>query len=244
MLSSPSHAGGWGPYFSWGRESPETEFPTDLLDSSLDVLIDPADLEATKTFLKELKLSKSTDHLTFGVLYESAPSQDRLFNYRFALGFDMATNTKLDDVDYGTSGITVNQGKMLIGDLEKASTYGFSMQHTFAVAPLRFKLLKWWIGPGIRINANYYNVNNSIDIQSNIKALSICLGGGLDTGINFHLGSIASLSVSGGVHWTGYGYGESDASLGTIQFGDGPFYFFQTAILFHTTTDKHVWDSK
>ncbi len=242
MLCSPTYGGGWGPYFSWGRESPKTKFPAELVDSSIDP--EDPDLESIKNFLNEMELNKTTDHLTFGALYESAPSQDRLFNYRFALGFDLATNTKLDEIDYSASGLTSAEENLLTGDMEKASTYGLTMQYTFAVSPLRFRLLKWWIGPGLRINANYYNINSAIEGQASAKALSLCFGGGIDTGINFHLGSIASLSVSGGFHWTGYGYGKSDDSLDTVQFGDGPYYFIQTALLFHTKTDKHVWNSK
>ena len=239
LLQGQALAGGVGPFISLGRETPEGEFPTDLLRTYYEGY-DPEILVQLEQQAQELKTENTIDHLTFGILYDSAPRQNKIFNNRVSLGFDIATKTKVENVDeinlstLGTN-IPANAYSSIVGDLDEPSTYGGSFQNTFAFAPIRLSLFKWWLGPGFRTNFNYYELNNKEE------ALGLSMGGGIETGLNLHLGSILSLCVSGGYHWMAYGYAAGDDNIGAIKWGNGPYYFIQAGILFHTGVDKRPW---
>jgi len=143
MFQGMATAGGFGPFISWGRETPEVDFPSDLLDSYLEpyTIGDPAKLAAFESLKDGLKTDNTNDHLTFGVLYDSAPRQDKVFSNRFALGFDIATETKVEDVEdvnlsYIDPTIPADAYASLVGNLDEPSTYGGTLSNTFAFAPI------------------------------------------------------------------------------------------------------------
>ena len=235
-FSGNAFAGGWGPYFSWGRDQPSAGIPDFLLEEAADIGIPVALAEA-------VDLDFTLDHLTFGVLYDSAPSRDKLFNYRATLGFDIAIKTEIDSVEVPGIG-DINISDLGLGiDVDK-NGYGLTTTHTFGFALVRTKLLKWWIGPALRLNVNYYSYSeNFLGQNLDIEAANLIIGGGADTGINLHISPAVSLSLGGGVHWNAFGYAAGSNDLGGFVWGNGPFYFIQVAALFHTGEDKDAWAS-
>jgi hypothetical protein len=223
LSSGPAFAGGWGPYFSWGQEK-----PTIGIDEYEGI---PLDIQG----------DVSLDHFTFGVMYESAPARDKLFSYRGTLGFDIATNTKIEDIQLGTYSLPFPVPTF---DLDTSSKYGFSTNHTFAFGIIRTDRLKWWVGPGIGFNFNYYdNVDNFFGLTLpgyEGKAGHLSVGGGAETGVNIHLGPGMTLCVGGGIHWRAFGIAVGSADIGSLFWGDGPFYFIQTSLLFRTGPDRGV----
>ena len=230
-FSGNAFAGGWGPYFSWGRDQPSAGIPDFLLEEAANIGIPVALAEA-------VDLDFTLDHITFGLLYDSAPSRDKLFNYRGTFGFDLAIKTDIDagGIDLSSLGFDVD-----------GNGYGLTTTHTFGFALVRTKLLKWWIGPGLRLNFNYYSysshIRNFLGQNLDIEAANLIIGGGADTGINLHISPTVSLSLGGGVHWNAFGYAAGSNDLGGFVWGNGPFYFIQVAALFHTGEDKDAWAS-
>ena len=231
LVQGSALAGGWGPYFSWGREEPSTGFPSDAIDN-----LPPA----WKQALEAADIDVSLTHLTFGVMYESAPARDQLLSYRGTLGFDIATSLSIDQVsvpglpfDLGSFGISL--------DLDESSKYGLSTNHTLAFGIIRTSRLKWWAGPGIGLTFNYYDVNNVFGMPvSDGEAGNLSIGGGGETGVNIQLGSGLTLCVGGGIHWRAFGFGGGTKDLGSFVWGNGPLYFIQTSLLFRTGPDRRT----
>jgi hypothetical protein len=223
-------AAGWGPYFSWSREEPGTGFPGDVIDE-LRNLGAPEDLIRE---VEEATVDVTVDHLSFGILYESAPARDKLFSYRGTLGFDIATDISIEEIDI--AGFSI--GDLGI-DLDESSTYGLSTKHTFAFGLIRTDLIKWWVGPGVGLTFNYYKKDQELfGTTLEFEAANLSIGGGGETGVNIHLGSLLTLCVGGGVHWRAFGFGGGSEDLGSFVWGNGPLYFVETSLLFRTGPDR------
>jgi len=225
LLHGSALAGGWGPYFSWGRETPSTGIPGGL--------IPPEWVE----FVESIDIDVSLNHLTFGIMYDSAPAQDKLMGYRGTLGFDIATSLSFDKVTglpFGLEDVPINLG------IDENSKYGLSTNHTLTFGIIRTDRLKWWAGPGIGLTFNYYDLDNLFGLPIGGDAGNLSVGGGGETGVNIHLGSSVTLCVGGGIHWRAFGYGggSEDADLGSFVWGNGPFFFIQTSVLFRTGPDR------
>jgi hypothetical protein len=229
LLSGSALAGGWGPYFSWGLEKPGTGLPEDL----------PIDLpDEWENALNEVDLDVSLTHLTFGIMYESAPARDKLFSYRGTLGFDIATDLSIDEISVPDFPFDLDDFGISL-DLDESSKYGLSTNHTFAFGIIRTERLKWWAGPGIGLTFNYYDYRTDLfGIPVDAKAANISIGGGGETGVNIHLGTGLTVSVGGGIHWRAFGLGGGSEDVGSLVWGNGPLYFIQTALLFRTGPDR------
>jgi hypothetical protein len=230
LLHGSALAGGWGPYFSWGREEPSTGLPDFLIDQARQAGLPDDVIQA----LEAANIDVSLDHLSFGVMYESAPAQDRLFSYRGTLGFDIATSLSIENVEI--AGISA---PLAFGiDLDQSSKYGLSTNHTFAFGLVRTSRLKWWVGPGIGLTFNYYQPDLPAGLHMDAEAGNLSIGGGGETGVNIHLGSTVTLCVGGGVHWRAFAYGGGTDVFGSMVWGNGPLYFIQTSLLFRTGADR------
>ncbi len=228
-LNGPAFAAGWGPYFSWAREEPGTGIPGDLSK-----YLPPQLAEA----LKAADIDVSITHLTFGVMYESAPARDKLFSYRATLGFDIATSLSIDKVSI--PGLPFNPADFGISfDLDDSSTYGLSTNHTFQFGIIRTDRLKWWVGPGIGLTINYFDYGTKLFGEAvDAKAGNISIGGGGETGVNIQLGRAMTLCVGGGIQWRAFGLAAGSHDVGSLVWGNGPFYFIQTSLLFRTGADR------
>lgn len=229
LVQGSAFAGGWGPYFSWGLEKPGTGLPSDL----------PIDLPPEwQDALNQLDIDVSLTHLTFGVMYESAPARDKLFSYRGTFGFDIATKLSIDNVSFPGFPIDLNDLGISL-DIDESSKFGFSTNHTFAFGIVRTESLKWWAGPGIGLTFNYYDYGTEFfGIPVDAKGANLSIGGGGETGVNIHLGSAMTLCVGGGIHWRAFGLGGGSDDVGSLVWGNGPLYFIQTSILFRTGRDR------
>lgn len=225
LLGGSALAGGWGPYFSWGRDEPSTGFPDDVIDGLRDI-------GAPEELIRQVEdatVDVSVNHLSFGVIYDSAPAQDKLLSYRGTLGFDIATSISVDQIDI--AGFSIND---LGIDLDESSNYGFSTKHTLAFGIIRNDRFKWWAGPGIGLTFDYYDVGT----PSDIKFANVSIGGGGETGVNIHLGQKITLCAGGGIHWRAFGFGGGSDEVGSFVWGNGPFYFIETSLLFRTGADR------
>ncbi len=220
LLAGSAFAGGWGPYFSWGREKPSVG-----IDEYEGI---PLNIEGDARL----------DHLTFGVMYDSAPAQDRLLGYRATLGFDIATGTKIEDIKVGSIPIPLPITEI---DLDQSSKYGFSTNHTLTFGIIRNNRLKWWAGPSIGMAFNYYDIDTLFGIQApDGRAAHLSIGGGGETGVNIHLGPGMTLCVGGGIHLRAFGLGFDSDGLGSFFWGNGPLFFIKTSLLFRTGPDRFV----
>lgn len=248
FLQGTAQAGGWGPYFSWGRDAPTTGIPESLIGQFGDLLRDlgvsDALIDEAKRLAEQTETDTRVNHITLGVIYDSAPSRDKLLNHRFTLGFDIATSVSIESAtikdlpDVGpidVSGIAQRVGV----DIDK-SGYGVTLGYTLGFGIIRTDLLKWWLGPGLRFNFNYY------DLDRSFEGGNLSIGGGAETGVNIHVTSDISLCLGGGIHWNAfaYGMGSESAGLGSFVWGNGPFYFVQVSALFHTGPDSDAWQPK
>ncbi len=234
LLSTSTLAGGWGPYFSWGRESPGTGFPDDVIDFLRDLGL-PEDLIQD---VQAADVDVSLDHITFGVVYESAPARDRLMSYRGTLGFDIATSISVDEIDI--PGLPVDITDLGIDfEIGETSKYGVSTNHTLAFGILRTDRLKWWVGPGIGLKFNYYDYStNLFGVPLDAEAGNISIGGGGETGVNLHIGPGMTFCIGGGIHWRAFGLAAGSDEVGSLVWGNGPLFFIQTSLLFRTGPDR------
>ena len=236
LACGTAFAGGWGPYFQWSHEQPKAGFPSFFEDELIDLMeaagASAAQIAAARSAIDAGDFDLSINHLQFGVLYDSAPSRDKLFNYRMSLGFDIATKVSADveDIPATFFGVPV----LPSFDIDESSKYGFGWRNTFGFGIIRTELLKWWVGPALNMNFDFWDENG-------VKAGILSIGGGAETGVNIHLGSSISLCVGGGILWNAFGYAVGFEELGSFVWGNGPFYFIQTAVLFHTGQDKTAW---
>ena len=258
LSSVPVHAGGWGPYFSWSRDIPKTGFPGLVQDEVIELVKQSGVPDELITLLEnsmnDMELKFNQDHISFGVLYDSAPSRDKLFNFRMNLGVDFAVSGDVTDVSFPSTGYAwvdelALRGGDYVGSLLDSTGYGGTLQFTFGFAPIRTQLLKWWLGPTIRINGNYFPLDVSVPEFGNLKhGGTVALGGGIESGVNFHVTSFMSIGVTGGFLWNAYGLGAAveDAnqavSDGTFFWGDGPMFLVQVSVLFHTGDDRTAWE--
>jgi hypothetical protein len=234
LSGGPAFAGGWGPYFSWGQEKPGTGFPDDVINFLRDVGV-PEDILRD---VEAADLDVSLTHLTFGVIYESAPAQDKLMSYRGTLGFDIATNLSVDDISIPS--LPINIGDLGLNfEIGESSKYGLSTNHTLAFRIIGTDRLKWWAGPGIGLTFNYYDYSTDLfGFPIDAKAGNISIGGGGETGVNIHFGPMVTLSVSGGIHWRAFGLAAGSDDVGSLVWGNGPLFFIQTSLLFRNGLDR------
>jgi hypothetical protein len=234
LCSSAVFAGGWGPFFTWARETPSAGFPGFVQDIVVDAMTKAgatqAEIDAARAAMNSTDLDINLDHLGFGVNYDSAPSRDKLFNYRMTLGWDIATHVNVENGQINIPGF----GNLPLSQvsLDDASSYGFNFKNTFGFGIIRNDLLKWWIGPAIDLNFDYWSKN------AGAEAATLSVGGGAETGVNFHIADQYSLCVGGGVLWNAFGYAAGFNDIGSFVWGNGPYYFVQVSALYHTGDDQ------
>jgi len=256
MAPGPARAGGWGPYVSWSHDMPKTGFP-DWVIEAVSPSLDPVLRPVIESAMRGTELKFEQDHVSFGVIYDSAPSRDKLFNFRMTLGADFAVKGSITDLTFPGTGIPfvddyVGSAAGYLDTLLDTTGYGGTLQFTFGFAPIRHEILKWWLGPTVRFNGNYHTADipvsyGPIPVGRLKHGGTVALGGGVETGLNFHVSSFLSIGLTGGFLWNAYGLGAAledssgEISSGTMVWGDGPMFLLQFSALFHTGGDSGAW---
>jgi hypothetical protein len=199
------------------------------------------DLNVPEELIRDVEAADvdvTLNHITFGVLYESAPAQDTLMSYRGTLGFDIATSISVDEIRIPSFPINISDLGVDF-DIGETSKFGLSTNHTLAFGIIRTSRLKWWAGPGIGLTFNYYDYStNLFGIPLDAKAGNISIGGGGETGVNLHLGEGMTFCIGGGIHWRAFGLAAGSDEVGSLVWGNGPLFFIQTSLLFRTGPDR------
>ena len=244
LLGGSALAGGWGPYFCWGREEPSAGFPEGAIDRAVDEV--PEEFrDLARKAMEQVDIDFQFDYFTIGVMYDSAPARDTFLSYRGRFGLNIAKAQVTGLSNPLISSLPTDWQKFINdtvdGFLEGADDtgLGFSTKHTLVFRLISNDVFKWWAGPGIGLTANYYNQDLDISGQKvEFKAVNLSIGGGGETGVNIHLGEALTLCVGGGVHWRASGFGGGTDEVGSLVWGDGPFYFIETSLLFRTGADR------
>lgn len=253
LAAGPLFAGGWGPHFSWSHDIPNTGIPGVVQDKVVQyagAYLTSAELITLQASMEEASLRFEMDHISFGALYDSAPARDQLSSIRLAFGVDFAISGKLTETPGIRTGNPVvdqyiHDNIGYVGSLLDSTGYGGTFTFTYAFSPVRNDLLKWWVGPCVRINGNYYPLDVSVPAFGTLQhGGSVALGGGVETGVNFHVTPSLSLGITGGFLWNAYGIGAAvedaagSVSSGSFFWGDGPMFLVQVSALFHTGEDR------
>jgi hypothetical protein len=165
-------------------------------------------VEMTNWKYQEKITGTSTDYgYGGGIIIDSNAAQDRVFGYRFTLGYEQY----FFHSSYGSSMIYINDEPI----------HRFSMSHTFEFGIVRTPSLRFWIGP--QIGFHYFNANyTKQDKSSLLMTLTAAQFGffippetlefdidylGLDlmlaTGINYNIGKTVTLFLELGFGYVG-----------------------------------------
>lgn len=130
---------------------------------------------------------KKTSHLGFGLVMDTAPASDKLFNYQLNMGYDRFSNT--------------NGNAWGNADLE-----GFTISNNFGFGGLINSSTRLWFGPEIQIHWT----DGKPDHYSNFKIKLFGVGIGPVLGMNFNVGDNSTFAVKTGyqiIHYAGEGNG-------------------------------------
>jgi hypothetical protein len=149
-----------------------------------------------------------TSHLGVGFVLDTATDGDRLFNYRFQVGYEQFKSDSSSQL-----------ANWEMGSLVVDQDFGFGI--------VRNDNLRFWIGPELRISI-------SADSKDNLDMALIGFGIGPAIGINFHTSDSVSLGLKGGYMIMNYGGAGDDTSVfdNNIEYSvDENFLFFNFAVL-------------
>jgi hypothetical protein len=157
----------------------------------------------------EFDTSSDTSHLGVGFVLDTATDIDRLFNYRFQVGYERFTDERNN-----------TSQKLEFGSLVIDQDFGFGI--------VRNDSLRFWLGPELRLSISATSENNYDHVLFGI-------GLGPALGINFHTGSNVSLGLKGGYMIMSYGGGaaasDSNNQSDLTYTVDEDFLFFNFAVL-------------
>jgi hypothetical protein len=159
----------------------------------------------------EFDTSSDTGHLGAGFVLDTATDVDKLFNYRFQVGYERYTDDPNDSSQkYDFDSLVVDQD------------FGFGV--------VRNDSLRFWLGPELRLSASVFSDDNYDHVLFGI-------GLGPALGINFHTGSNVSLGIKGGymvMSYSGGAAASDNSNLSDLTYTvDEDFLFFNFAVLWH-----------
>lgn len=142
LFAASAEAAGYGVYFDYGRANGEIEH-----------------------------FNYDTDKFGIGFVADTNVAKDRVFNYRFNLGYQHSERE-------------FNSG-------EEGDFNGLTMNHAFGFGIYRGPALRLWAGPAIRVSADVLHEHLDAFDLVNLSA-----GGGVQLGLNLHASDRLSLAVS------------------------------------------------
>ena len=156
----------------------------------------------------EFDTTSDTSHFGVGFVLDTATDTDRLFNYRFQVGYEKYTDEQNNrSVKYEFDSLVIDQD------------FGFGI--------VRNDTLRFWLGPELRF---------AIAAESGDNYDNALIGIGLAPaiGINFHTGDSVSLGIKGGymvMSYAGGGGAKDDTRSDLTYTVDEDFLFFNFAVL-------------
>src|SRR3990172_4108746 len=159
--------------------------------------------------------SVDTSSFGFGFVLDTSPRDSKVFNYRLNIGYEK------HDIELPVGGtIELN---------------GLSIDNTFGFSIVRKKNVRFWLGPQISL-AYYTGRHDNVDYS--LAAFGI----GPVLGVNFPMGPVATISLSGGFRLMGYAgtrdydyynYYDDDSYDNNTDFTvSGGMGFFNVSVLF------------
>ena len=149
-----------------------------------------------------------TSHFGAGFVLDTATDGDRLFNYRFQVGYEQfKSDSSSSFANWDMRSLVVDQD------------FGFGV--------VRNDTLRFWLGPELRLSI-------SSDSKENLDMALIGVGVGPAIGINFHTSDSISLGLKGGYMIMSYaGAGDDTTAFNNdIKYSvDENFLFFNFAVL-------------
>ena len=131
---------------------------------------------------------KRTEHLGAGLVFDSAPARDKLFNYQLNLGYDQFSNKNANG--WG-----------------KADFEGFVISNNFGFGGLITPTTRLWFGPELRLE--WADGSPSSYSAYNIRMWGLGIGPVL--GINFNMGDRTTFFVKAGYQYINY-YGTGNGN--------------------------------
>jgi len=204
--ASNAHAAGFGFYGSYGAGT--------------------ADWTVDSSYSNSTDFSKRTNHLGAGLVMDTAPARDKLFNYQLNIGYDRFSNNN------GSAWGPVDFEGVLI-----SNNFGFGGM----ISPTT----RLWFGPELRVEL----ANGSPSSYSNFKIRLFGIGIGPVLGVNFNTGEKQTFAVKAGyqyLHYTGEGNGgyshENNAATGYSKSYDydviEKLVYINLEFLFRTSGDR------
>ena len=156
-----------------------------------------------------------TSSAGFGFVLDTSPRDSKVFNYRLNVGYEK------HDIEFPAGGTI---------ELD-----GLSIDNTFGFSVVRKKNVRFWLGPQISL-AYYTGRHDNVDYS--LAAFGI----GPVLGVNFPMGPVATISLSGGFRLMGYAgtrdydyynYYDDDSYDNNTDFTvSGGMGFFNVSVLF------------
>jgi hypothetical protein len=142
LFAASVEAAGYGAYFEYGRAMGEIEH-----------------------------FDYDTNKFGAGFVVDTNVAKNRLFNYRFTLGYQ--------------------HSKREFNNGDEGDFNGVTMNHAFGFGLYRSPALRLWAGPAIRLSADV--LHEDLD---DVAVVNLSAGGGLQLGLNAHAGNRFSLAIS------------------------------------------------
>ncbi len=153
----------------------------------------------TNSSVREMQGNLSLDMMTTfyggGIVYDSAPAKNKLFNYRLNAGFDVITLETFQSMGVNIGGFGIS-----IPDL-----YRVNLVNTFGLGIYRAADLRFWMGPQV---AGHFLFQD----DSNLTLYGGGLHAGLAVGLNINIRNSVSIAVDGGFRY-GFTIGQGEAFL-------------------------------
>lgn len=140
--------------------------------------------------------------LGVGFLFDSNVAADSLLNYRFRVGYRHANRSwdkkqtinvprRTDQEDVLETTTTFESDSQRVQGVTFNQTLGFGL--------LRRPTYRFWAGPTLRLNVDWYGVATDLDL------VDVSVGGGPEIGLNYHLGDTMSVSATFAYHYMYFG---------------------------------------
>jgi len=146
-----------------------------------------ADWNVDSGWYSPTDFTKRTNHFGIGLVLDTAPARDNLFNYQLNVGYDRFRNKKGDA-----------WGNAEFDGLVISNNFGFGGMIT--------PTTRLWFGPEVRLEW----ADGSPDSYPNYKIHLFGAGIGPVVGVNFNIGDSHTVAVKAGyqyIHYTGKGDG-------------------------------------